>query len=136
MTETDAVVVDTDVVSYLFRNAPQASAYRRHMRGQRWVVSFMTVGELEYGALHRSWGGKQRTRLEKHLQRFAICYPDDSMCRLWAWVRESRHRQGRPIGHEDAWIAATALRLRVPLVTNNPGDYRDLRGLTVVAAQH
>jgi predicted nucleic acid-binding protein len=34
----------------------------------------------------------------------------------------------------DAWIAATALVLSVPLVTNNPRDYRHLDNLQLVSA--
>ena len=44
----------------------------------------------------------------------------------------SAGRQGRPIQTADAWIAATALRLDVPLVTNNQKDYASVAGLTVL----
>jgi predicted nucleic acid-binding protein len=37
------------------------------------------------------------------------------------------------IGAADAWIAATALALSVPLVTNNPKDYRNLDKLQLVS---
>jgi predicted nucleic acid-binding protein len=34
----------------------------------------------------------------------------------------------------DAWIAATAIVLSVPLVTNNPKDYRHLNRLQLITA--
>jgi predicted nucleic acid-binding protein len=37
------------------------------------------------------------------------------------------------MGSADAWIAATALALPVPLVTNNPKDYRHLNTLQLVS---
>ena len=37
------------------------------------------------------------------------------------------------MGSADAWIAATALALPVPLVTNNPKDYRHLDRLQLVS---
>jgi len=40
----------------------------------------------------------------------------------------------RPISSVDAWIAATALVLSAPLVTNNPKDYRHLNKLQIVSA--
>jgi predicted nucleic acid-binding protein len=43
-------------------------------------------------------------------------------------------RKGRPIGAVDAWIAATALVLPAPLVTNNPKDYRHLDYLQLDSA--
>jgi predicted nucleic acid-binding protein len=46
---------------------------------------------------------------------------------------DGARRQGRPIQTADAWIAATALHLNVPLVTHNPHDYRGVIGLTVLS---
>lgn len=50
-----AVVVDTDVVSYLFKGDSRAEAYRPHLTGNLLVVSFMTVAELDRWALERDW---------------------------------------------------------------------------------
>jgi hypothetical protein len=40
-------VIDTDVVSFLFKRDTRAELYRPHLVGRRIVVSFMTVAELE-----------------------------------------------------------------------------------------
>jgi tRNA(fMet)-specific endonuclease VapC len=48
-----AAVVDTDVVSYLFKGDSRAEAYRLHLSGRLLVVSFMTVAELQRWALER-----------------------------------------------------------------------------------
>lgn len=45
------VVVDTDVVSYLFKKDTRSRLYRRHLLGNGLVVSFMTLAELEHWAL-------------------------------------------------------------------------------------
>lgn len=50
------MVVDTDVVSYLFKRDSRAEAYRPHLTGRLLVVSFMTVAELDRWALERDWG--------------------------------------------------------------------------------
>lgn len=39
----------------------------------------------------------------------------------------------RPILTGDAWVAATAITYGVPLVTNNPGDYAGVGGLTMIS---
>jgi tRNA(fMet)-specific endonuclease VapC len=39
-------VIDTDVVSFLFKRDTRAELYRPHLVGRRIVVSFMTVAEL------------------------------------------------------------------------------------------
>jgi tRNA(fMet)-specific endonuclease VapC len=45
------VVLDTDVVSFLFKNDSRAQAYLPHLRDRQWVISFMTEAELEQWAL-------------------------------------------------------------------------------------
>jgi tRNA(fMet)-specific endonuclease VapC len=40
------VIVDTDVVSFLFKGDTRAQAYREHLRGKTLAISFMTVAEL------------------------------------------------------------------------------------------
>lgn len=40
------VVLDTDVVSYLFKGDTRAEAYRLHLRGKTLALSFMTVTKL------------------------------------------------------------------------------------------
>lgn len=41
------VVVDTDVVSYVFKNHPFGSRYDPELAGHIALVSFMTVAEIE-----------------------------------------------------------------------------------------
>ncbi len=93
----------------------------------------MTLAEIEQGMIHRKWGRTKRRRMEEHLLLFAIRWADPDLCRLWAWVREVRGRKGKPIITNDAWIAATALRLDLALVTNNPVDFQGIMGLKVIA---
>ena len=69
-----AVVVDTDVVSYLFKHDSRADSYRPHLTGRLLVVSFMTVAELERWALERNWGEARSARMEQHLRNFVV-YP-------------------------------------------------------------
>ncbi len=40
------VLLDTNVVSYLFKGDTRALAYAPLLRGQRLAISFMTVAEL------------------------------------------------------------------------------------------
>ena len=52
------VVVDTDVVSFLFKNDSRAQSYLRHLYDRQWLISFMTEAELEQGALLSNWHAK------------------------------------------------------------------------------
>jgi predicted nucleic acid-binding protein len=126
-------VLDTDVVSYLFKRDTRARRYRRHLHGTEGILSFMTVAELEQWALRRRWGQRRREELAQLTERFPVHFADRLLCRLWAEVTNRARRNGRPIETADAWIAATALVLGLPLVTHNPGVFAGVDGLTVVA---
>lgn len=129
-----AVVVDTDVVSYLFKGDSRAELYRPHLTGQLLTISFMTVAELEFWAQRTGWGRQRRARLAAHLESYVMYSAHRSLCRMWATVVDAGRRSGRPIHSEDAWIAATALLQDIPLVTHNARDYRHVDGLRLISA--
>ncbi len=54
------VVVDTDVVSLIFKRHSLADKYLDIIEGQNVVVSFMTLAELALWAERRSWGGEAK----------------------------------------------------------------------------
>ena len=61
----DAVLLDTDVFSYLLKRGDQrADPYRRHVRGKAVAISFVTVGELYFGAQKKGWGAAKVTELD------------------------------------------------------------------------
>jgi predicted nucleic acid-binding protein len=128
-----AVVVDTDVVSFAFKHDPRALPFRQHLVGQTLVISFMTLAELRAWPLLRKWGQTSRDRLARHLGRYHVYFADDALCQRWAEVTSHARALGRPIEVADAWIAATALLLGVPLVTHNPADYAGVPGLAVLS---
>jgi tRNA(fMet)-specific endonuclease VapC len=131
-----AVVVDTDVVSFLFKRDTRAALYRPHLDGQLPIVSFMTVAELEQWTLRRGWGARRRGDLLNYLRRYSVEHSSPDLCRRWAEATDSARRAGRPIMTADAWVAATALAYGVPLVTNNPNDFAGVAGLTVISEAH
>jgi predicted nucleic acid-binding protein len=108
-------VVDTDVVSFLFRRDKRIEAYRRHLIGRRLVVSFMTVAELEAWALIRKWGEINKARMRDHLRNFVLYPIERAVCVKWAEATAAARASGQQISCADAWIAATALEHGIPL---------------------
>ena len=121
------LVVDTDVVSYLFKNHSVATLYDADLLNHTLVVSFMTVAELERWAIQSKWGDARRNRLNWFLQPFAILAYDRAEVMVEAQARGFR------IEGADAWIAATALLYDLPLVTHNRDDYRGVPGLRIIS---
>jgi predicted nucleic acid-binding protein len=93
----------------------------------------MSLAELRRWTLERNWGDKRRHELEEYLTRYLILHSDDQMCDRWAQAISSARLLGRPIAPADAWVAATALLLDVPLVTHNGVHYSGIEGLRVIS---
>ena len=129
----ERVLVDTDVISFVFKGHSQAAAYSAELTGKEIVVSFMTVAEIKRWALKRRWGSSRTARLNKQLGQ-VIVYPVDlDLCQKWAEVMMATESQGWPISPQDAWIAATALQANLPLFTNNAKDFAGVPKLTIIS---
>ena len=127
------VVVDTDVVSFIFKNHPIAALYESDIAGCTLLISFMTLAELDRWAIQSKWGPARREWLRLHLEWFAPLPYSRRLCTMWAEVTVVAQARGCRIECADAWIAATALQYDVPLVTHNRGDYLGVPGLQLVS---
>jgi tRNA(fMet)-specific endonuclease VapC len=132
------VVVDTDVYSArLLPNSTLARRYEPLLLGRIEFVSFQTVAELRYGALLRGWGTARLRRMEAEIVRTEVVHSGHELIRVYAELRVACQRIGHALcqrEHDaDRWIAATALRLGIPLVSND-GVFEDTPGLTVATA--
>ncbi len=99
--------------------------YRALIETRPVLVAFQTVMELRYGALHAGWGELRRRRLERRIAEFTVAQPDDEMISICAELRQGCRKIGHPLGDKfhdgDRWIAATAIRLGLPLVSHDDG---------------
>jgi len=128
------LVVDTDVVSFLAKDHPIAEQYRGLLEGRELAISVVTIAEIEYGMESRQWSEARKGRMRRVLARFTPIAAEGETARIWAQIRVHCERKGRPIGFADAWIAATAMQLNVPLVSHNARHYRPIDELTVITA--
>lgn len=125
------VVVDTDVVSFLFKNDSRAQLYLPVMRNRDLLVSFMTEAELEQWILLAKWGVDRVRRFRGFMSGFASVPSSRDLIVRWAEVMVAARANGRRIDAADAWIAATALIYGATLITHNPKDYLGVPSLLV-----
>jgi tRNA(fMet)-specific endonuclease VapC len=123
------VVLDTDVVSFLFKSDTRAQRYLPLLQDRQWFISFMTEAELEQWALLANWSEKRVDWLRLFLSRFVVVPSSHDLVLKWAEAMVAARRNGRRIETADAWIAATALLYDVPLLTHNKADYLGVPGL-------
>jgi hypothetical protein len=87
------------------------------------MLAFQTVMELRYGALRARWGELRKRRLEHRLAALTVVQPDDAMIAVCAQLRFDCRRAGHALGEKvhdgDRWIAATAIRLGLSLVSDD-----------------
>ena len=128
------IVVDTDVVSYGFRQDSRfLDFYGPRLQGSVGVVSFMTLAELKFGALNRNWGAKRQANLVAYLHQNYVQYGvSDRLCQLWAELTNHAKQQGRVLNSADAWVAATAVAVGAPLMTHNQRDFAFLPGMSLI----
>ncbi|MFN3648250.1 MAG: type II toxin-antitoxin system VapC family toxin [Armatimonadota bacterium] len=126
------IVVDTDVASFLFKQDSRAARYAPHLIGKVLVLSAQSRAELYTWPLLRNWGRPRREALEHSLRSYVIEYPDDRICRIYGELVADTRSRGFQISAGDAWHAATALSLGVPLVTHNARHFLGVTGLELI----
>lgn len=129
------ILVDTDVVSYLLNRHSLAEEYEKLLIGYVPMVSFITVAEMYRGAYKKNWGSRRMAELGAHLRQFAVVPSSLQVCLSYAEISNAAEARGRPIATADAFIAACAHSLRIPLVTNNRRHFEHIEGLTVLSAR-
>ena len=127
------VVLDTNVVSYIFNRDPRGHYYQERIQGQRVLISFQTLEEQWYGAYMNGWGERRRNELADHLDQYDVVWPNAELVEICAQLRVERKEAGRKLEVADAWIAATALMLDCPLASHDR-DFSGIAGLTIIKA--
>jgi predicted nucleic acid-binding protein len=129
------VVADTNVFGARLRSRGQriASLYEPLLTGRQTFISFQTVMELEYGARLAHWGAPRLARLAALINDAETVWPGPNLTRVCADLRADCHARGHALAQKahnaDLWIAATAIHLDMPLVSDD-GIFDDVPGLT------
>lgn len=129
----EVVLVDTDVFSFLMKGQSLAAQYEKHTKGKKPALSFVTVGELLTWSKHRGWGPVKIADLERRIGLTGVIPYDMALCQTYAELRARLLNAGRPIGDNDLWIAATAIRHSIPLISHNRKHYDEIPGLVLIS---
>jgi tRNA(fMet)-specific endonuclease VapC len=127
------IVIDTDVFGAdLVPESRLAALYEPVIVGRPAFISFQTAAELRFGALLRGWGAARMLKLQAKLEVAEIVHSGPALVLVYAQLRVDCRRIGHALTQRehdaDRWIAATAVRLGIPLVSND-SIFRDVPGL-------
>lgn len=101
----------------------------------RAAVSMITIGELRAGVLAAADLDVRERRLTTLSEALAFepVPVDDDVAVAWARLRVALREVGRRMPVNDSWIAATALALGIPVVTQD-ADFDGVPDLDVAKA--
>jgi predicted nucleic acid-binding protein len=128
-----SVVIDTDVLSFIFKEDSRGNLYLPHLAGKLTIISFMTLAETDRWAIERNWGPTTRKQMAEFLRQFVISPFSRAVCLRWAEAMHSARRNGRPIQTADGGVAATALVHNIPVVTHNQKHFAGVDNLAVIS---
>jgi len=121
-------MLDTDTCVYLIKKAP---GLKPQSALQDCYVSAIVLGELEYGVANSAEARREQNRQAlldfiSAVQTFPLT---ENVSETYGQVRAALKKQ--PIGPNDTWIAAHALALQLPLVTNNTREFSRVPDLVI-----
>ncbi|MDR1633954.1 MAG: type II toxin-antitoxin system VapC family toxin [Bifidobacteriaceae bacterium] len=93
------------------------------------VTSVVVVGELLYGIAKAS-SPRIKERVDALLAAVPVLAIDAEVASVYGSLRADLERTGTPIGANDLWIAAQALRSGLTVVTGNESEFRRVPGLS------
>ena len=132
------MVIDTDVYgAELVQGSRLAALYQPILAGRPAFISFQTAAELRYGALLRRWGASRMRKLEVRIAVAETVHTGPELVSTYARLRVDCQRIGHALAQRahdaDRWVAATAIRLGVSLVSND-GVFVNVPGLALETA--
>jgi tRNA(fMet)-specific endonuclease VapC len=119
------LILDTDVASFMFRECERGAAYSELIGESRAGITLLSIAELRAGVVLKNWGPQKIASLDAFLSRFLLIEASSEIANISGGIRACCEQVGRAVSWPDAWIAATALWLDVPLVAHD----RDLEGI-------
>jgi tRNA(fMet)-specific endonuclease VapC len=128
--------LDTDVFSFLMKPTDTRNPiYAKRVVGKLVAVSFVTVGELLFGAKKRKWGAGKISDLERRLRGAVIVPYDRLLCDAYGRLKAETRAAGVVVADNDMWIAASAVRHNVPLITHNRKHFENIPDLVLISEE-
>jgi len=123
-------LLDTNICVFLIRRKPATVLARFQQYAINEVgISAVTLAELRYGADKSQRPEQNHAALDAFLVPLALVDFDSHAAECYGSVRADLERRGTPIGPLDTMIAAHAISLGTPLVTNNAAEFSQVPGL-------
>ena len=95
-------------------------------------ISSITLAELRYGVAKSTHREKNAKALDEFVIPLEVVSYDESAAHVYGDIRATLEKAGTPIGSMDMLIAAHAVSLGIPLVTNNTREFLRVPSLKII----
>jgi tRNA(fMet)-specific endonuclease VapC len=127
-------MLDTNICVYIIKERPTPVVEKLlATRANDVGISAITAAELRFGASKSRRPKQNHEALDLFFAPLAVSPFEKAAATAYGQIRAALEKKGRPIGPLDLLIAAHALSLDVPLITNNAREFRRVPGLEVLS---
>ena len=125
-------ILDTNICIYLIKKRP-AKVFEKFQQCQigQICISAITLSELELGVSNSAQPQKNQMALYQFLIPIDILDYPCGAAQYYGELRSHLKQRGSPIGANDLLIAAHALSLNIPIVTNNTKEFNRVPNLQI-----
>lgn len=127
------LLLDTSICIYIIKQQP-ANVLERFLEYQIGDIgiSSITLSELRYGVAKSARREKNAKALDEFITPLEVVAYDEAAANAYGTIRATLEKAGTPIGSMDMLIAAHAVSLGIPLVTNNTGEFLRVPSITLI----
>ena len=127
------LLLDTNICIYIIKQQP-ATVLKRFLEYQVGDIgiSSVTLSELRYGVAKSTHKEKNTKALDEFIIPLELVSYDESAAHVYGDIRATLEKAGTPIGSMDLLIAAHAVSLGIPLVTNNTREFLRVPSLKII----
>lgn len=127
------LLLDTNICIYIIKQQP-ITVLKRFLEYQVGDIgiSSITLSELRYGVAKSAHKEKNAKALDGFIIPLEIVSFDEAAARVYGEIRATLEKSGTPIGSMDMLIAAHAVSLDIPLVTNNTREFVRVPSLNII----
>ena len=127
------LLLDTNICIYIIKQQPE-TVLKRFLEYQVGDIgiSSVTLSELRYGVAKSTHRDKNFKALDEFVIPLEVVSFDEEAARAYGDIRATLEKAGTPIGAMDMLIAAHAVSLGIPLVTNNAREFVCVPGLDLI----
>ena len=127
------LLLDTNICIYIIKQQP-AAVLKRFLEYQVGDIgiSFITLSELRHGVAKSTHREKNAKALDEFIIPLEVVSFDEGAAHIYGDIRAYLEKAGTPIGSMDMLIAAHAISLEIPLVTNNSREFVRIPALNII----